>query len=147
MLTFTNSTVIRDNSISINGSLIGKLTDEEANKVITLIQQMTSNEPSNPGQLKTMGVKKEFSNDTEGKVLYKDDACVVTDCSDGDAKDYRLYITTPIKKVRAGIKMSAKNDFGTTFGGDFDKGILFWNFPNKTKAQAFIKAQKARNTK
>lgn len=152
MLQFTNSTnaaVVRDNEIRINNQVIGMLSDEEASKILTLIQQMVGNGKgfASYGASTNTVAQKKWDDTIVGKKLYDDGVCVVTDNSDGSAKDYRLYITSKIKAVRAGIKMCATKEFDAKFAGDFDKGILFWAFPTKAKAQAFIKNQKDRNSK
>lgn len=141
MLNLSNSKKeLKDNTITINGVVIGKVTDTTANQILSLVNganpisdTLHIEEPKSAPKKQTV----------VGKVGFEDDFTTVTD----NNGEYRLYIHCPIKgdkgdKVRYAIKANAKKDFGATFGGNYDKGDIYWVFPNKTKANAFVKARR-----
>lgn len=141
MLQLNNSIKeLKDNTIVINGVEIGKVTDTVAQQIISLVNGANSvSSELHIEEPKKATPKQKIV----GKVGYQDDFTTVTD-NDGE---YRLYIHCPIKgdkgdKIRYAIKANAKKDFGATFGGNFDSGDIYWVFPNKTKANAFVKARK-----
>lgn len=78
-----------------------------------------------------------------GKKVWDDDVCTIIFTKDGD---YRLYITTPIKKVRVAVKMSAK-EYNAKWTGNYDKGEIHWTFPSRKEAEEFAKARKEYDSK
>lgn len=141
MLQLNNSIKeLKDNTIVINGVVIGKVTDTTAQQIISLVNGANpiSNELHIEEPKKATPKQK-----IVGKIGYEDDFTTVTD----NNGEYRLYIHCPIKgdkgdKIRYAIKTNAKKDFGAKFDGNFDSGDIYWVFPNKTKANAFVKARK-----
>lgn len=155
MLDFTqnNSVVTYDNTVVIGG-LKYQLSDAETLKVKSILDGMVSsrNTVSSPVSttlhIEEPTTKKATFKDPVGNKVYQDDFTTVTEV-DGT---YRLYMSVPMKgekgdKVRYAIKASAKNDFDAKWGGDYDNNDIYWVFPNKTKAQSFIKARKDYNKK
>lgn len=122
--------VVIDNEISINGFVIGKCTDEVANKIVRMVI----------GSLKMPTEKKNFAPE-EGELLYGSDTLSVRK----EGKEYRLYIITTFPKIRNGIKYTAKEQYGAKYSGDYKAGKVYWTFPDKKAAQSFITAQKKRD--
>lgn len=84
----------------------------------------------------------------EGEKMYNGDFCVVTKVD----KQYRLYITCPVggdkgEKIRYAIKANAKKEYGATWAGEYGTGNIFWAFPTKKNAEAFIKERKEYDAK
>lgn len=144
--TKTNNTSVTDNKVIIGG-LTYMLTDDECDKVKSVLDGIisTRNSTSTPTTSTTAAPKKAYAK-PEGNTVYTDDFTTVTEVEGV----YRLYISVPLKgdkgdKVRYAIKANAKKEYGATYAGNFDEGVNFWQFPNKTKAAAFIKARKEYN--
>lgn len=133
---------VADNVVVVNGVKYTDLTDEKTEKIMAIIfddvpKKVVSTELhiAEPKAVKKQTIV--------GKVGYEDDFTTVTD----NNGEYRLYIHCPVRgdkgdKIRYAIKANAKKDFGATFGGNFDSGDIYWVFPNKTKANGFVKARK-----
>lgn len=148
MLNLSNSNKeLRDNALVVENEsgrmAIGRFTDSDMKKIMAYAKSLNGSNPiSNELHIeepKKVAPKQKIV----GKVGYQDDFTTVTD----NNGEYRLYIHCPIKgdkgdRIRYAIKNNAKKDFGATFGGNFDSGDIYWVFPNKTKANAFVKARK-----
>lgn len=151
MLKFNqNQSIVADNRVSLC-DIEYMLTDDEVLKVKSIIDGIIAQRSSRTKVKATLSPTEEDLKPVRknapmvGKKMWQEDFLTVTVTDD---KQYRLYITCPLggekgEKVRYAIKASAKKDFGATFAGDFDKGDIFWAFPTKAKADAFIKARKA----
>ena len=137
--------VIADNKVSFCG-LEYLLTDAEARKLDGIIRGIIS---ARSGDTPKPLVYDEDTATTDavaivGKVLWQEDFCTVTNAD----KQYRLYITCPVKgekgkKIRYAIKASAK-ECGAKWAGNYDAHEIFWAFPSKAKADEYIKARKAK---
>lgn len=81
----------------------------------------------------------------EGKELWTEDFCKVTQVD----KEYRLYITCPVKgdkgdKIRYAIKKNAKDNYGVKWAGEYGTGRIYWAFPTQKSAKQFIADRKER---
>lgn len=149
MLNLSNSIKeLKDNALVVENEsgrkAIGLFTDSDMQDIINYAMAKLNGANSVSSELHIEEPKKATPKQKiVGKVGYQDDFTTVTD----NNGEYRLYIHCPIKgdkgdKIRYAIKNNAKKDFGATFGGNFDSGDIYWVFPNKTKANAFVKARK-----
>lgn len=89
--------------------------------------------------------KKRDALNIEGKKLWEEDFCTVTQVD----KQYRLYITCPVKgdkgdKIRYAIKKNAKDNYGCKWAGEYGTGNIFWAFPDKKTATQFVNDRKER---
>ena len=141
------------NAIAINGVTVAHLNDTDAQKVLDIVRAYASGASapvSKPVAVaptaKTLNVVEEPSSRNDkpvGKPVWQEDFLTVTLVD----KQYRLYVTCPVggekgKAIRYAIKASAK-EHGAKFAGNYDAKEIFWAFPSKAKADAFIKARKA----
>lgn len=148
MLNLSNSNKeLRDNALVVENEsgrmAIGRFTDSDMKKIMAYAKSLNGANPISDELHIEEPKKATPKQKIVGKVGYQDDFTTVTD----NNGEYRLYIHCPIKgdkgdKIRYAIKNNAKKDFGATFGGNFDSGDIYWVFPNKTKANAFVKARK-----
>ena len=148
MLNLSNLTnTVADNEIKINDVIIGKLTDDDASKLIAIIKGMMSgaNQTSAPAPqtrpVRTLHLPEEKKSyqgvPSTTKKLWQDDVVTV---GEDDGK-IRVWITTFSKKARYQAKEEAKS-FGAVWSGDLNKGIVHWTFAKNADAQKFIKARK-----
>lgn len=146
-LSALNNTVA-DNVVKINDVVIGRLTDDDATKLIAIIKGMSgvADQASTPAPQQTRPIrtlhlpeeKKSYQGvPSTAKKLWQDDVVTV---GDDDGK-IRVWITTFSKAARYQAKMEAKK-YGATWTGNVDKGIIHWTFPTKKAATEFIKARK-----
>jgi hypothetical protein len=155
------SAPVLDNIIAINGVEIARLDDTNAQKILDIVRGMVNapvastpvTAPVKPTvlapdkQLHLPDEKPTASTTVPGKPMWQEDFVTVTSVDVDGKKQYRLYINCPIggekgKKMRYALKASAK-ELGAKFAGDYDAKDLFWAFPNKAKADEYIKARKA----
>lgn len=140
--------VVADNEVSINGVVIGRLSDDDATKLIAIIKGMSgvADQASTPAPKQTRPIRtlhlpeerKSYQGvPSTAKKLWQDDVVTV---GDDDGK-IRVWITTFSKAARYQAKMEAKK-YGATWTGNVDKGIIHWTFPTKKAATEFIKARK-----
>ena len=129
--------VVKDNEVVINGHSIGKVTDDEAKYIISLIQgKVTHNKPV---ATSTLHFEEPINYvPMAGEKIWQDDHYTVTD----NNGEYRLYIQAHNKDQMKYLKDKAKDGFGVKWSGDYKAHDIFWSFPNKTTANKFIKAQK-----
>lgn len=142
----TNVTVSADNKVVFCG-LEYNLTDNEAMKLKSVIEGMISTRNTK----ESAPVSEEESTfkptKIEGKPLWQEDFCTITCALNAEGKkEYRLYITCPVKgekgeKIRYAIKKSAK-DMGAKFAGNYSEGKIYWAFKTRKEAEAYVNSRK-----
>ena len=157
MSKYTN-TVVADNTLTINGAVIGKISDALAQKIITAalaeINGTSTPAKSAPSTKLSVPEDRKEHKPMVGKKLWQEDWVTVTD-NDGE---FRVYLEVPhlVRKKGEADNKKAKQradfirnklkeefkDMGAVWGGDFDNGDIFWVFPNKTTTNKYIKARK-----
>lgn len=140
---------VADNIIAINGIEVGKLTDDQATQLISIIKGfMSGSTPksesgSTPKSELHIPAEKSESAPVQGEKIWQDDDVTVS-LVDGV---YRLYIETRVPKVRYAIKSSSKGTYGVKFAGNAKTNNFFWCFPDKDSAELFILDRKERAEK
>ena len=144
-----SNSVVRDNIVSLNNQLTYKLTDDEVSKIKSILDAMTSGTVQTTKPVSTtLNVEPDKWEKAPivGTKMYQSDFITVTEVEDNGNKQYRVYLDCPIQgekgdKVRYALKKQVK-DFEGKFAGNFKLRQIYWAFPNKTKANAYIKARK-----
>ena len=140
-----NSNLIADNKVVFCG-LEYNLTDSEATKLRDILDGMVSNRGSVKSASTLVFPEDEVKHPAVqivGDIMWQEDFCTVTKAD----KQYRLYITCPVKgekgeKIRYAIKAGAKQTYGAVFAGNYAEHEIFWAFPTKKSADAFIASRK-----
>lgn len=149
----TNVTVSADNEISFCG-ISYMLTDDEVVQVKGIIEGMISTRSTGKSASKSLvfeeDTTKSKSTPIEGKKLWQEDFCTITCALNADGKkEYRLYITCPVKgekgeKIRYAIKKSAK-ECGAIFNpeeGAYNAGRIWWVFKTRKEAETYVATRK-----
>ena len=148
----TTNNVSADNKVSFCG-LEYLLTDSEATKLKGIIEGMisTRNTPKASTPLVFEEEQKEHKGIVvEGKKLWEEDFCTITCALNAEGKkEYRLYITCPVKgekgeKIRYAIKKSAK-ECGAIFNPEknaYKSGRIWWIFKTRKEAEAYVATRK-----
>ena len=137
---------------TIFATIVSSLTDlndaqgAQVLSVINGLRSMTSPvSPTLPVAQPNLTIEEDTKSKTviEGKKLWQEDFATVSLVG----KEYRLYITCPVKgekgdKIRYAIKTGAKKDYGAKFGGDYKAGKIYWVFPDASTAKKYIADRK-----
>ena len=165
---------VADNTITINGKFIAKLSDKNTERILSIIEAMNSGKDVIFGNDKKTSVKvasdklsmpeeKATPKNIAGEVMYHNDTLTVTKFV-GNWRDsktnkllknilqYRVYIHVPYgfhnrDKVYSAIKHTAVDKYGAIWTGNFDKKDIHWSFAKLENAEQFIAEQKERASK
>lgn len=128
-----------------------ELNDTDAQKIVDILNGMTKvSTVSSTGLVYEEDTPKSTPTKIEGKPLWQEDFCTITCALNADnKKEYRLYITCPVKgekgkKIRYAIKKSAQA-MGARYDSehcDFNAGKIYWVFKTRKEAEAYANSRK-----